>query len=165
MSGPTAPRIRSSGPADRPIIESFLHEHGAEHVARLGHLVDAREYPALLAESEGDLLGLLTYDAAGERCEILTLHTTRQWRGFGTALIEEVERVAFAQGCRELWLITTNDNVDALRFYQRRGFRLVKVHTGAVDRSRESLKREIPQTGEYGIAIRDELELQKLLQP
>lgn len=165
VSGSTAPRVRSSGPADRPIIESFLHEHGAEHVARLGHLVDAREYPALLAESEGDLLGLLTYDAAGERCEILTLHTTQQWRGFGTALIEEVERVASAQGCRELWLITTNDNVDALRFYQRRGFRLVKLHPGEVDRSRESLKPEIPEIGEHGIPIQDELELQKLLQP
>jgi GNAT superfamily N-acetyltransferase len=163
VSGSTAPRVRSSGPADRPIVESFLHEHGAEHVARLGELVDARDYPALLAESEGDLLGLLTYDTAGERCEILTLHTTQQRRGVGTALIEEVERVASAEGCRELWLITTNDNVDALRFYQRRGFRFSKLHPGAVDRSRESLKPEIPEAGEYGIAIRDELELQKEL--
>ena len=78
-------------------------------------------------------------------------------------MIEEVERIASAEGCRDLWLITTNDNVDALRFYQRRGFRLVKLHPGGVDRSREFLKPEIPETGEYGIAIRDELELQKEL--
>ena len=64
-----------------------------------------------------------------------------------------------------MWLITTNDNVDGLRFYQRRGFHLVELHAGAVDRSRESLKPGIPETGEYGISIRDELELQKPLQP
>lgn len=85
-------------------------------------------------------------------------------RGAGTALIEEVERIALNAGCRRLWLITTNDNIEGLRFYQRRGFRLVELHAGAVDRSRESLKPEIPAIGEHGIPIRDELELEKLLQ-
>jgi len=74
-------------------------------------------------------------------------------------LIEAVRLLARRQGCTRLWVITTNDNVDALRFYQRRGFRLVTVHRGAVDRSRASLKPEIPPVGAYGIPLRDEIEL------
>jgi acetolactate synthase regulatory subunit len=50
--------------------------------------------------------------------------------------------------------------VDALRFYQRRGFRLAALHAGAVDDSRARLKPEIPVTGDHGIALRDELELE-----
>ena len=70
----------------------------------------------------------------------------------GTALIETV---LAETGCRRLWLITTNDNTDALRFYQRRGFRLAELHPGAVDRSRATLKPEIPVIGDHGIPIRD----------
>jgi Acetyltransferase (GNAT) family len=128
--------------------------------------VVAREHPALLAEDDGQhLLGLLTYVVDGDRCEVLTLHAAEQWRGAGTALIQEVERVAVAAGCRDLWLITTNDNVDALRFYQRRGFRLAALHPGAVDRSRGTVKPEIPEIGDYGIPLRDELELHKEIGP
>lgn len=55
--------------------------------------------------------------------------------------------------------MTTNDNVDALRFYQRRGFRIVAVRTGAVDEARSALKPGIPHRGHYGIPLRDEIEL------
>lgn len=60
---------------------------------------------------------------------------------------------------RRLWLVTTNSNLDALRFYQRRGLHLVRVWPDAMNRSRE-LKPEIPMIGDFGIAIRDELELE-----
>jgi GNAT superfamily N-acetyltransferase len=157
-------RVRLAGPQDRRLVDGFLEEHGAPRVARLGELVDPREHPALLAEEDGGrLLGVLTYIVDGDRCEILTLHAAERWRGVGTAMIEEVERVVTEVGCHLLWLITTNDNVDALRFYQRRGFRLVKLHEGAVARSREALKPEIPEIGEYGILLRDELEMIKEL--
>jgi GNAT superfamily N-acetyltransferase len=158
--------VRTSEPADRAIVEAFLDEHATAGVARLGELVDARKHPALIAEDEaGVLAGVLTYVLEGDGCEILTLHAAEQWRGAGTALIEEIERIALDAGCRRVSLITTNDNIDGLRFYQRRGFRLTALHASAVDRSRESLKPEIPEIGEHGIPIRDELELQKLLQP
>jgi GNAT superfamily N-acetyltransferase len=156
--------VRASSASDRAVIEAFLDGHASQLVARLGELVVAREHPALVAQDdEGRLLGLLTYIVDGDRCEILTLQAAERWRGAGTALIEEVERIAIEAGCNRLWLITTNDNVDGLRFYQRRGFRLVKLHEGAVDRSRASLKPEIPEIGERGIPLRDELELQKEL--
>ena len=66
-------------------------------------------------------------------------------------------------GCRRLWLVTTNDNVDALRFYQRRGFRLTELQAGAVDVSRATLKPSIPEVGDHGIPIRDELVLERSL--
>ena len=138
----------------------FLEEHGTS-VARLGELVDATLHPAIVAEDSNGVLGVLTYVVDGDRCEVLTLHASERRRGVGTALLQEVERVGAEAGCRRLWLITTKDNVDALRFYQRRGFRIVALHQGAVDRSRETLKPEIPEVGEYGIQVRDEIELEK----
>jgi GNAT superfamily N-acetyltransferase len=135
-------------------------------VARLGQLVHPQDYPALVAQdANGQLLGMLTYvpDQAWRQCEILTLHAAGQWQGAGTALIEAVEQMALQHRCTCLWVITTNDNVDALRFYQRRGFCLACVHRGAVDHSRASLKPEIPLVGNYGIPLRDELGLEKQL--
>jgi N-acetylglutamate synthase-like GNAT family acetyltransferase len=138
----------------------------AVRVARLGQLVHPQDYPALVSQdADGHLLGMLTYvpERDWEQCEILTPHAAGQWRGAGTALIEAVEQLAVQQRRTRLWLITTNDNVDALRFYQRRGFCLVCVHRGAVDQSRASLKPEIPLVGNYGIPLRDELDLEKQL--
>ncbi len=83
-------------------------------------------------------------------------------RGVGSALLSAVTALAGAERCRRLWLGTTNDNLDALRFYQRRGMRLAAVHRGAVDRARE-LKPSIPREGLYGIPVHDELELELLL--
>jgi GNAT superfamily N-acetyltransferase len=74
-------------------------------------------------------------------------------------LIDAVRQEAQRAGCKRLWLITTNDNLTALRFYQRRGFVLVAVHRNAVELSRK-LKPQIPLIGEHGIPIRDEIELE-----
>ena len=75
--------------------------------------------------------------------------------------VEATAQLARREGGARLWVITTNDNVDALRFYQRRGFCMMRVHRGAVDRSRASLKPEIPAVGAYGIPLRDEIELER----
>jgi GNAT superfamily N-acetyltransferase len=157
--------LRAGQAADGPAVGAFLADHGAASVARRNQLLDPLDHPALLAEDEQDgrLLGVLTYVVDRDQCEVLTLHAVQQWRGVGTALLQLVEQLAAAQGCRRLWLITTNDNVDALRFYQRRGFRLAALHRGAVDDCRARLKPEIPTVGDYGIPLRDELELDKQL--
>jgi hypothetical protein len=65
-------------------------------------------------------------------------------------------------GSRNIWMVTSNDNLDALRFYQRRGYRLVTVHAGAIDMARR-LKPSIPPIGNHGIPLRDEIELGKRL--
>jgi ribosomal protein S18 acetylase RimI-like enzyme len=103
-------------------------------------------------------VGLLTYAVRGEACEIVTLNSWAEGLGVGTALLAAARETARAAGCRRLWLVTTNDNLPALRFYQRRGFRLVAVHAGAVDEARK-IKPQIPVIGLDGIPLRDELEL------
>jgi GNAT superfamily N-acetyltransferase len=154
-------RIRTAGPEDRARLEPFLARWHSLRVARRGAIDHPLDHPMLLAEDGTDLVGALTYVIRGAECEVLTLHADRQWSGVGSALLAEVTRIARDAGCSRLWLITTNDNVDALRFYQRRGFRLAALHAGAVDASRERLKPELPETGLHGIPIRDELELER----
>ena len=157
-------KVRQREAADQAAAQALLARHNSVRAARLGELVHPMDHPALIAEAaDGHLLGMLTYVPGQDwrQCEILTLHAGEQWHGAGTALVEAVGQLARRHGCTRLWVITTNDNVDALRFYQRRGFCLVRVYRGAVDRSRASLKPEIPTVGAYGIPMRDEIELEK----
>jgi ribosomal protein S18 acetylase RimI-like enzyme len=114
--------------------------------------------------SGSERIGLITYRIDGDACEIVTLNALREGLGIGTALIAAVEAAARRAGCRRLWLLTTNDNVEALRFYQKRGFVLVAIHRDAVERSRR-LKPAIPAIGMHGIPIRDEIELERMIPP
>ena len=157
--------MRPREESDLPEVERFLSDRHARHVARLGRLEDSLAHPALVAERSGRLAGVLTYVLDRDTCEVLTLHAAERGGGVGTALLKAAEGIARNAGCARLWLITTNDNVDALRFYQRRGFRLAALHRGAVDDSRNRLKPDIPVVGDHGIHLRDELELDKVLGP
>ncbi|HEX6580155.1 MAG TPA: GNAT family N-acetyltransferase [Actinomycetota bacterium] len=154
-------RVDPTG-VDRARIAEFLEERATARVARLGELINATEQEALIAEKDGRIVGVLTYIVEGDACEVLTLHVAERWVGIGSALLREVERLARAAGRRRVWLITTNDNLDALRFYQRRNFNLAALHVGGIVRDRK-VKPEIPAIGEYGIFIHDELELEKRL--
>ena len=132
---------------------------GVESVSR-GRVVRADRLPALVALDAERPVGLATYSVEGEQCELVTLNSLAP--GAGTALLEAVAERARSAGCRRLWLITTNDNVDALRFYQRRGLRLAALHRDAMAQSRR-LKPSIPELGVDGIPIRDEIELELTL--
>jgi GNAT superfamily N-acetyltransferase len=153
--------IRDAGDSDRDWIRQKLIESwGSAVVALRGTLVDPATLPALIyGENEGVLhhraLDDLTY-------EIVTLEAFRQWRGIGTSLVARVAVIARERGFRELAVVTTNDNLDALRFYQSREFRLFALRPGAVDQARV-LKPEIAPTGNYGLPIRDEIELRRQL--
>ncbi len=59
-------------------------------------------------------------------------------------------------------MVTTNDNLDALRFYQRRGFTIAEIRRRAVDESRRTLKPTIPDVGCFGIPVRDEIILERV---
>lgn len=155
--------IREKSPGDHPWIEVFLRtQWGGPVVVSRGILHNLLELPALIAERDGARCGLLTYRVETTGWEIASINAVPLRLGTGTHLIEAVAHQAAEAGCRRLWLITTNDNVDALRFYQRRGFALVAVHRNAVDEAR-TLKPSIPLVGNYGIPIRDELELERRL--
>jgi RimJ/RimL family protein N-acetyltransferase len=77
-------------------------------------------------------------------------------------LIDTAKQRARQAGCQRLWLITTNDNLTALRFYQKRGFTLAALHRNALKQSRK-IKPEIPLVGNHGIPLRDEIELEMIL--
>jgi len=156
-------RVLAGRADDRGAVEAFLGEHGSLRVARRGELLDSLDHPAFLAWAGDLLVGVATYVVDGDTCELLTLHVQSQFAGVGTALVEAVVRAAREAGCGRLWVVTTNDNVDALRFYQRRGFRLAQLRPGAVDLSRGTLKPEIPPVGAHEIPLRDELELELTL--
>jgi GNAT superfamily N-acetyltransferase len=159
----TAVRVVPSRAEDRPAVERFLRDHHTLRAARRGELTHPSQHPSVLAWSGDDLVGVATYVVSGTSCELLTLHATERFAGTGSALLAAVRGLAEHAGCTRLWVVTTNDNVDALRFYQRRGFRLTTVRPGAVDASRVTLKPEIPTSGAYGIPLRDELELEMQL--
>jgi GNAT superfamily N-acetyltransferase len=109
-----------------------------------------------------DWQGVLAYDVRDEECEIVSLDSLWEGQGIGTELIHAIVKEARSRNCRRIFLSTTNDNLQALRFYQKRGFELVAVHRGAVNESRKT-KPSIPLTGYDGIPIRDEIELELLL--
>jgi N-acetylglutamate synthase-like GNAT family acetyltransferase len=153
-------RIRDPGPEDHDALAVFLSSRGVRRVARAGELVDPLEHRALIAEDAGRLAGVAGYVPGGERWELLTLHVRERHAGVGTALVEELRRRARDAGAPRLFVVTTNDNLDALRFYQRRGFRLHALRTGAVDHVREDARVEIRLAGEHGIPVHDELELE-----
>jgi GNAT superfamily N-acetyltransferase len=109
-----------------------------------------------------DWAGVVTFIVKGEECEITSLNSLLEGKGIGTALVNEVLREAKETKCRRVFLITSNDNLHALGFYQRRGFELVAVHRGAINESRK-IKPTIPLIGENNIPLRDEIELEILL--
>lgn len=109
-------------------------------------------------------MGLLTYTVDADACEIVTIDAIVQRRGVGSRLIGAVGEVARAAGCTRLWLITTNDNVQAQSFYRANGFAVVAVHEGAVAVSRER-KPSIPLVNEAGVPIQDEIEMERRLSP
>jgi len=148
---------------DRTWIRAFLIEHwGAVEIVSRGRNYYGDQLPGFIARQEGSQVGLLTYNIEAGECEIVTIDSFVSGSGIGSALIDAVRQVAIASDCRRLWLITTNDNLPALRFYQKRGFRLVAIYPNAIEASRK-LKPQIPLTGIDGIAIRDEIELEMRL--
>jgi GNAT superfamily N-acetyltransferase len=130
-------------------------------VARKGVLIDASVLPGFLATDGGRPVGLLTYDAAHDECEVVTIISS-EGRGIGRALMDAVRDHAAAAGYRRLWLITTNDNTRAFRFYQLWGMDLCAFYHHGVRRSRK-IKPSLPERGADGIPLDHELEFEMLL--
>ena len=145
---------------DRAALEKlFTAAWGQPWVVARGERRDLRSLPTLVArDTDGALLGVLTYAHCGDSFEIVSIQTSWPGKGVGSALLAAAINTARELGTPRIWLVTTNDNLDALRFYQRRGLRLTGLAPGAVEHSR-LLKPEIPAIGEYGIPMRDELTL------
>jgi ribosomal protein S18 acetylase RimI-like enzyme len=155
--------VRPVGGDDRPWVRDLLERRwGSSTVVARGRLHDAAALPGFVALLAGESAGLATYLIEGAECELVTLDSLEEGRGVGSALLAAVRGYAREHGCRRLVLVTTNDNVPALRFYQRQGLTLVALRVGEIERSRR-LKPEISEIGHDGIPIRDEIELEQLL--
>ncbi|WP_425760479.1 GNAT family N-acetyltransferase [Micromonospora sp. DT231] len=154
-------RVRAARSAERAAVDA-LHERewGGPYVVAHDTRHDVRTLPTLVAVDGAAVLGALTYRTDEDGLEVVTLVAASPGGGVGTALLEAVTSIAAEAGLARVWLITSNDNLRALRFYQRRGMRLVHVDRGAVDRARR-LKPEIPLVGEDGIPLHDELVLER----
>ncbi|GHO94755.1 N-acetyltransferase [Reticulibacter mediterranei] len=153
--------IRPLTSHDRIWILQFISEQwGSNIIISRGTFYTADALPGFIAVEDGKRVGLITYHIQGNECEVVSVDSTRPGKGIGTALIDAVRQEAQRTGCKRLWLITTNDNLTALRFYQRHGFVLVAVHRNAIDEVSRKLKPQIPLIGEHGIPIRDEIELE-----
>ncbi len=155
--------IRPLAAEDAPWVREFWTDHwGSDTMVAHGEVFHSAGLPGFAAEQAGQLVGLATYRIRDNECELLSLDSLLEGQGVGTLLVESVLEAAKAAGCHRFFLVTTNDNLSALRFYQRRGFRLAALRPGAVDTARQ-IKPSIPLTGEYGILIHDELELEATL--
>jgi ribosomal protein S18 acetylase RimI-like enzyme len=154
--------VRPARAGDRGWIRSALmSEWGSVEVVSRGRLTeDASALGGLVAERDGRAAGYALLRLEGDAGEVVVLHSLERAAGVGTALLERARAEAARAGCARLWLVTTNDNLRALRIYQRFGLRLAALRPGAVDDSRRRLKPEIAEVGEEGIPIRDELELE-----
>jgi len=141
------------------ITEKLTDNWGSSTVISRGRIHDASKLPGFVAMYDNEKVGLVTYRIDRKDCELVTLDSWKENIGVGTFLIEAVKRAALKDGCSRLWLITTNDNLQALGFYQKQGFHLVAVHPNTGDESRK-IKPTIPKIGIHGIPIRDEIELE-----
>jgi GNAT superfamily N-acetyltransferase len=157
--------VRDGDSSDAHWIRTLLVEHWHGTVMAMhGELIDASRCPALIAvDAGGARIGLLTYRDDERGREVISLNALREGMGVGGALLDAAASGARRAGHQRIWLITTNDNLRALGFYQRRGYDLLAVHHDAVTRTRETVKPRIPLISDDGIPIRHELELARPL--
>jgi ribosomal protein S18 acetylase RimI-like enzyme len=158
-----ASNLRHLTATDLPRLRQFLIEHwGSEEIISRGEVFRPEHLEGFVVEDQKEWVGLVTYSIRDGECEVTSLDSLREEKGIGTILIEKAAEEARARKCSRLFLITTNDNLHALGFYQKRGFAIVTIYRGAVNESRKK-KRSIPLVGMNGIPLRDEIELEIML--
>ncbi len=161
MSSTAAVSIRRGCRSD-PVEEWLTRFWGDPRIAVHGELYDASTLPCLVAERAAEVVGLLTYTEREREVEIVTCSAEPSGQGIGRALVSSLIEEFREHGVRRVWCTTTNDNLPALAFWQRLGFRLVALRPRAVDEARK-LKPQIPELGHGGLPLRDELDLELMV--
>jgi ribosomal protein S18 acetylase RimI-like enzyme len=153
-------RVRPVECGDRPwILQRLKDAFGDATVARKGTSIDASVLPSFVATEDGRPVGLLTYEAVHGECEVVAIISVEEGRGIGRALMDAARDYAMSAGNRRLWLVTTNDNTRAIRFYQRWGMDLCAFYRHGARRSRE-VKPSLPERGADGVPLDHELEFE-----
>jgi GNAT superfamily N-acetyltransferase len=153
---PIGPELRSW------MLETLDREWGPEFIVTRGRKHNYCDLPGIAAILNHQPCGLATYSIENGQCELTSLNSFKENIGIGSALLNAVRKQAEKAGCRRIWLITLNDNTGAIHYYQKRGYRLSAIYIGSVELSRR-IKPSIPQFGNDGIPLRDEIELELLL--
>ena len=144
----------------RAVVDQQIAESWAgPYIVTKGKLHDTRTHPGFVALEDDAVAGYILYSITDSDCEITVLESIHEGQGIGKALINAVAHVANESGCRRMWLITTNDNIHAIRFYQKFGFALKAVHINTMEEARK-LKPQIPLIGNDGIPIAHEFEFE-----
>lgn len=155
--------IKTISPENREQINNFIISRWFSNVMVVrGKLVDMTSLDGFVIYEGEKIIGLVTYKIDGTECEVMSLDSLREKQGIGTALLNKAIETARENKCRKIKLITTNDNINALRFYQKRGFDMAKLYHNALDVSRK-LKPSIPLRGEFDIPLKHEIEFEMKL--
>lgn len=157
--------VRPVDATDAGFLREEMTRHwGGTRIWSLGRAFDADRIPGFVAVVDGERVGQVTYEVAhgGYQCEVVTLSVRGESRGVGSRLLEAAVNAARRAECDRVFLTTTNDNIRALGFYQREGWRLAALHKGYVDEARKRVP-QIPKVGPSGIAVRDEVEFEMWL--
>jgi GNAT superfamily N-acetyltransferase len=152
--------IKMISSENREQINDFTSSHWFSTVMVVrGELVDMTILDGFVTCVDGKIIGLVTYKIKGNECEIMSLDSLMEKQGIGTTLVNKVIETARENNCTKIKLITTNDNINALRFYQKLGFDMAKLYHNALDISRK-LKPSIPLLGEFDIPLKHEIEFE-----
>lgn len=146
----------------KDIIEFIKKNWGSGIMVTRGKVHNMDMLPGFAAIEENEVVGLVTYFMENGECEIVSLDSLRENTGLGTKLLEIAVETVKNQGCKRVWLITTNDNIRAIGFYQKRGFEMKAIYKNAVKEARR-IKPEIPLVGDNNIPILHEIEFEKIL--
>jgi ribosomal protein S18 acetylase RimI-like enzyme len=156
-------QIRPKSADDTEWAMSFLKSHSSDaHLPTLTSEASILSFPAWIAEVDGEPVGLLMYHYQNATCNIVSLHVSRKRMGVGEGLLTHLEAEARAKACEKLTCVVGNDNLNALRFLQKRAFHLAELRAGVIE-ARRKQNSSIALTGEHGIPLRDELVLEKNL--
>lgn len=148
---------------NRNSVDQYIRdEWGGPMIVTLGNIYDARTLPGYIAVENDHIVGAVLYRLAGRECEVAALYSLTENHGIGTALLKKVIVHAGECGCRRVWLVTTNDNTHAIRFYQKFGLSLKAVHINSFEIIRK-LKPGLPDCGIDGIPLAHEFEFEYLM--
>lgn len=149
--------------SNRERVVAFFKEHwGSTEMVISTGVYDCSQLDGFIYEENDKILGLVTYTRCEHGAEIISLDSIKEGKGIGSLLMNEIEKFVQKKGIEHVSLVTTNDNLNALKFYQKRGYKIKAVFPDAVQKARE-MKPSIPFVGHNGIPINDEIFLRKSL--
>lgn len=150
--------LKATEDIKKDVLKLFIERWNTDFMVSRGKVHYVADLESLVLIEENRVVGLLTYTMENKEIEIVSLDSFNEGHGIGSALLEGVKEVFLHSDCQRLWLVTTNDNLRALRFYQKRQFTITDIHLNAVDHARK-IKPSIPLTGYDNIPIQHEIEL------